>query len=77
MAQDTIYLKTTLFATGGRDTHIPTGVQIIEGNITAQQNSSVSIQTTTMHNGHGKMLTEVALTLQIPLAKIDHIHHRD
>ena len=77
MAHETIYLKTTLFATGNGKAHIPTGVQIVNGTITSQQNGSVNIQTTTMYNSHGKLLSEMALTLQIPLAKIDHIHHQD
>lgn len=75
MTTTTIYLKTTLFSTGTQAAHVPVGVQIIEGTLTDQKEGCVHIQTTRLLNCHAKEISAASVSLQIPLAKIDHILH--
>jgi len=75
MNQATIYLRNSLFSTSASQGHVPAGVMIIKGEILEAAGGGVITLTHQLCDERAKVLTEQALKLQLPWAKIDHIHH--
>ena len=73
MDRVTLYLRNSLFTLGGDDGHIPSAVMILEGNLQAKANGTVTIKVSIMRDMRGKPLSETATTLQLPWSKIDHM----
>ena len=76
MEQVTVYLRTARFSLGGKDAHVPIGVLVIDGQITDRPAGALTLQVERCRDGRGKVLSETAVTVQLPWSKIDHIHQR-
>ena len=73
MERVVVYLRTSLFTTGGPNAHLPTGVMILHGAVAPESSGSLRITVDRMEDGRGKTLGDGPIVLQIPWGKVDHL----
>lgn len=73
MPRYTLFLRTPLFHAGGAKGHVPTGVLILEGDITARESGTLTVETTSLQDDRGNELSDATLSLTLPMSKVDHI----
>jgi hypothetical protein len=74
MSQVTAFLHTSLFAFNTSERHLPAGIAAIDGTLIERHAGGIVISTTQLCDQKGRELSSDALTLDIPWAKIDHLH---
>ncbi|MCA9490478.1 MAG: hypothetical protein KC621_11160 [Myxococcales bacterium] len=77
MEKVTVFLKTSLFTLPGAEGHVPTGVMIIEATVVDRPSGALRVDTERMRDERGRLLSETAVRLDLPWAKIDHLLLRD
>ena len=68
----TVYLRTSLFSLGGPRAHVPAGVMIVEGK-TDSGDSTLTVQVDRLLDERGRELSNAAITLRLPMSKVDHV----
>ena len=69
----TVFLKNPLFCF--RDTpHVPTGTAAVRGRLTDKSHGGFTVEVEAFFDDRGRPLDGAAITLVIPLSKVDHAH---
>ena len=74
MDRVTVYLRTSLFSYGGPDAHVPNGVMVVEGEILDRPSGGIRMRAQRLLDDRGRELSRNETVLQLPWAKVDHIH---
>lgn len=77
MEKVTVFLKTSLFSVTGKDGHVPAGVLIVEATVVDRPSGVLRVDTERLLDERGRLLSEKAVRLDLPWAKIDHVLVRD
>ena len=72
MEKFTAYLRTPLYTLDGEDDHLPSGVSSLSGKGTIGD-GGVTVQAKSYRDSRGRELKGKAVTLFIPMGKIDHL----
>ncbi len=70
----TVYLKTPLFTFRGVKSHVPARTAALRGRLTDRSSGGLTIQVEAFFNDRGEPLAGAAITLIVPLSKVDHAH---